>query len=69
MSMARKPPGKLAHKKSDVESKRDEGTACRTLANDWKNRPQGEEAGDEFVSLTNQLQVLGLKLREVPGDG
>ncbi|KAG5835587.1 hypothetical protein ANANG_G00245580 [Anguilla anguilla] len=69
MSMSRKQPGKLAQKKSDVEGKRDEQTARSALANDWKNRPQGDETGDESVSLTNQLQALGLKLREVPGDG
>ncbi|XP_061075121.1 OTU domain-containing protein 3-like isoform X2 [Conger conger] len=64
----KKSPGKLVQK-SHVESKQDEHTACRTLANDWKNRPQGEEVGNEFVSLTNQLQALRLKVREVPGDG
>ncbi|KAJ8360716.1 hypothetical protein SKAU_G00172410 [Synaphobranchus kaupii] len=69
MYMSSKLSGKLAHKKSDVESKRDVQTACRALANDWKNRPLGEEVGDEFVSFANQLQALGLKLREVPGDG
>ncbi|KAG7477586.1 hypothetical protein MATL_G00071380 [Megalops atlanticus] len=69
--MSRKLSGKMAqgNRKTDAERKRDEWAARRALAKDRKNRPQGEEVGDEFVSFTNQLQALGLKLREVPGDG
>ncbi|KAJ8260228.1 hypothetical protein GJAV_G00178560 [Gymnothorax javanicus] len=63
MSMSRK----LTHKTSNVEKEQDKLTACRSSASDGRNRL--EEGGEEFVSLTNQLQALGLKLREVPGDG
>lgn len=56
-------------KKADLERKRDERAARRALAKERRNRTG--EAGDleEFVSFANQLQVLGLRLREVPGDG
>ncbi|XP_018428148.1 PREDICTED: OTU domain-containing protein 3 [Nanorana parkeri] len=56
-------------KKAGIERKRDERAARRALAKERKNR--AGEAGDaeEFVSFTNQLQVLGLRMREVPGDG
>ncbi|XP_039611950.1 OTU domain-containing protein 3 isoform X2 [Polypterus senegalus] len=58
------------NKKADVERKRDERAARRALAKERKNRPgSAVEEEEEFVSFTNQLQVLGLKLREVPGDG
>ncbi|KAJ8265042.1 hypothetical protein COCON_G00141410 [Conger conger] len=69
--MSRKQSGKLVrgNRKSDVERKRDERAARRALAKDRKNRPQGDDEGAEFISFTNQLQALGLKLREVPGDG
>ncbi|GAA6107232.1 OTU domain-containing protein 3-like [Tachysurus ichikawai] len=39
------------------------------LDNDWKSRPPGDDEGEEFDSFSNQLKALGLKLREVPGDG
>lgn len=69
--MSRKQSGKLVrgNRKSDVERKRDERAARRALAKDRKNRPQRDDEGAEFISFTNQLQALGLKLREVPGDG
>nr|XP_015192782.1 PREDICTED: OTU domain-containing protein 3 [Lepisosteus oculatus]XP_015192783.1 PREDICTED: OTU domain-containing protein 3 [Lepisosteus oculatus] len=69
--MSRKQSAKAGrgNRKCDVERKRDERAARRALAKDRKNRPPGEEQGEEFVSFSNQLQVLGLKLREVPGDG
>ncbi|KAJ8257726.1 hypothetical protein GJAV_G00189020 [Gymnothorax javanicus] len=69
--MSRKQSGKLVrgNRKCDVERKRDERAARRALAKDRKNRPQGDDEGAEFISFTNQLQALGLKLREVPGDG
>ncbi|MBN3324722.1 OTUD3 protein, partial [Atractosteus spatula] len=69
--MSRKQSAKAGrgNRKCDVERKRDERAARRALAKDRKNRPPGEEQGEEFVSFSNQLQALGLKLREVPGDG
>lgn len=52
-----------------MERKRDERAARRAIVKDRKNRPQDNDEGAEFVSFSNQLQALGLKLREVPGDG
>ncbi|CAL8363849.1 unnamed protein product [Lota lota] len=57
------------NKKSDVERKRDERAARRAIAKDRKNRSQDADDGEEFVSFSNQLQSLGLRLREIPGDG
>uniref|UniRef100_A0A8C8S8N7 OTU domain-containing protein 3 n=1 Tax=Pelusios castaneus TaxID=367368 RepID=A0A8C8S8N7_9SAUR len=59
-------------KKAEVERKRDERAARRALAKERRNRASlegGDAAAQEFVSFANQLQALGLKLREVPGDG
>lgn len=69
--MSRKQSGKpiKGNRKYELERKRDERAARRALAKDKKNRPPGGEDGEEFVSFSNQLQALGLKLREVPGDG
>ncbi|KAM4738401.1 OTU domain-containing protein 3 [Anableps anableps] len=58
-----------SNKKGEVERKRDERAARRAIAKDRKNRPQDNDEGAEYVSFSNQLQALGLKLREVPGDG
>lgn len=69
--MSRKQSGKpvRGNRKYDLERKRDERAARRALVKDRKNRPPGEGEGEEFVSFSNQLKALGLKLREVPGDG
>ena len=69
--MSRKQAAKpvRSNKKCDVERKRDERAARRAIAKDRKNRPQDGDEGAEFVSFSNQLQALGLRLREVPGDG
>ncbi|XP_024060839.1 OTU domain-containing protein 3 isoform X2 [Terrapene carolina triunguis] len=59
-------------KKAELERKRDERAARRALAKERRNRAPPEDGGDaaqEFVSFGHQLQALGLKLREVPGDG
>ncbi|RVE70110.1 hypothetical protein OJAV_G00061300 [Oryzias javanicus] len=58
-----------SNKKVELERKRDERAARRAFVKDRKNRPQDGDEGAEFVSFSNQLQALGLKLREVPGDG
>ncbi|XP_061841603.1 OTU domain-containing protein 3 [Nerophis lumbriciformis] len=57
------------NKKNQLERKRDERAERRAMAKDRKNRPQDADDGAEFVNFSNQLQALGLKLREVPGDG
>lgn len=58
-----------SNKKGEQKRKRDERAVRRAIAKDRKNRPQDGDEGAEFVSFSNQLQALGLKLREVPGDG
>lgn len=69
--MSRKQCGKpvRGNRKCELERKRDERAARRALAKDRKNRPPVEDEAEEFVSFSNQLKALGLKLREVPGDG
>ncbi|XP_015341087.1 OTU domain-containing protein 3 isoform X1 [Marmota marmota marmota] len=69
--VARSRPGS-GSRKAEAERKRDERAARRTLAKERRNRPEPGGGGgceEEFVSFANQLQALGLKLREVPGDG
>ncbi|XP_068603182.1 OTU domain-containing protein 3 [Brachionichthys hirsutus] len=69
MSRKQTPKPLRSNKKSELERKRDERAARRAIVKDRKNRPQDCDEGAEFVSFSNQLQALGLKLREVPGDG
>ncbi|XP_048417430.1 OTU domain-containing protein 3 [Stegostoma tigrinum] len=57
------------NKKLDLERKRDEKAVRRALAKERKNRPQEGSEDEEFLSFANQLLAMGLKLREVPGDG
>ncbi|XP_034501396.1 OTU domain-containing protein 3 isoform X2 [Ailuropoda melanoleuca] len=54
-------------RKAEAERKRDERAARRALAKERRNRPESGGGGgceEEFVSFANQLQALGLKLRE-----
>lgn len=69
--MSRKQSGKpgRGNRKCEVERKRDERAVRRALSKAIKNRPPGDDEGEEFVGFSNQLKALGLKLREVPGDG
>ncbi|XP_029290794.1 OTU domain-containing protein 3 isoform X1 [Cottoperca gobio] len=69
MSRKQTPKPVRSNKKSELERKRDERAARRAIVKDRKNRPQDGDEGAEFVSFSNQLQALGLRLREVPGDG
>ncbi|XP_075696592.1 OTU domain-containing protein 3 [Rhinoderma darwinii] len=56
-------------KKAELERKRDERAARRAIAKERRNRAGEDGDNEEFVSFANQLLVLGLRLREVPGDG
>uniref|UniRef100_A0A3B4AHU3 OTU domain-containing protein 3 n=1 Tax=Periophthalmus magnuspinnatus TaxID=409849 RepID=A0A3B4AHU3_9GOBI len=69
MSRKQTPKPVRSNKKSELERKRDERAARRAIAKDRKNKGQDGDDGAEFLSFSNQLQALGLKLREVPGDG
>ncbi|XP_006862471.1 PREDICTED: OTU domain-containing protein 3 [Chrysochloris asiatica] len=69
--VAKSRPGS-GSRKAEAERKRDERAARRALAKERRNRPEPSGGGsceEEFLSFANQLQALGLKLREVPGDG
>ncbi|XP_026576627.1 mitochondrial ubiquitin ligase activator of NFKB 1 isoform X1 [Pseudonaja textilis] len=66
--MSRKQAARTRPGKAEVERKRDERAARRALARERRNRAQGEgEHGGG--GLNEQLRALGLRLREVPGDG
>ncbi|XP_057686624.1 OTU domain-containing protein 3 [Corythoichthys intestinalis] len=69
MSSKRTGKPSRGNKKSELERKRDERSARRALAKARKNHPQDGDDGAEFLSFSTQLQALGLKLKEVPGDG
>ncbi|KAL6067375.1 hypothetical protein STEG23_012468 [Scotinomys teguina] len=70
--MSRKQAARAGRAAAAAEPRRsatDERAARRALAKERRNRPEAGGCEDEFVSFANQLQALGLKLREVPGDG
>ncbi|KAM4703970.1 OTU domain-containing protein 3 [Rhinophrynus dorsalis] len=56
-------------KKAEVERKRDERAARRAFVKERRHRAGESPDNEEFLGFANQLQVLGLRLREVPGDG
>uniref|UniRef100_U3FBX5 OTU domain-containing protein 3 n=1 Tax=Micrurus fulvius TaxID=8637 RepID=U3FBX5_MICFL len=64
--MSRKQAARTRPGKAEVERKRDERAGRRALARERRNRAQGEGDGG---GLNEQLRALGLRLREVPGDG
>uniref|UniRef100_J3SEY8 OTU domain-containing protein 3 n=1 Tax=Crotalus adamanteus TaxID=8729 RepID=J3SEY8_CROAD len=66
--MSRKQAARARPGKAEVERKRDERAARRALARERRNRAQGEGEPDGG-GLNDQLRALGLRLREVPGDG
>ncbi|XP_061623141.1 OTU domain-containing protein 3 isoform X2 [Phyllopteryx taeniolatus] len=68
-SISTKSKPSRGNKKSELERKRDERSARRALAKARKNPPQDGEEDAEFLTFSTQLQAMGLKLREVPGDG
>ncbi|XP_039223376.1 OTU domain-containing protein 3 isoform X3 [Crotalus tigris] len=67
-AMSRKQAARARPGKAEVERKRDERAARRALARERRNRAQGEGEPDGG-GLNDQLRALGLRLREVPGDG
>ncbi|XP_013926849.1 PREDICTED: OTU domain-containing protein 3 [Thamnophis sirtalis] len=66
--MSRKQAARARPGKAEVERKRDERAARRAVARERRNRAQGEGEHDGG-GLNEQLRALGLRLREVPGDG
>ncbi|XP_048375363.1 OTU domain-containing protein 3 [Sphaerodactylus townsendi] len=68
--MSRKQAVKARPGKAEAERRRDERSARRAQARERRNRPQAEGEGVGTAGgLAGQLQGLGLRLREVPGDG
>ncbi|KAM6435521.1 OTU domain-containing protein 3 isoform 2-T2 [Liasis olivaceus] len=66
--MSRKQAARARPGKAEAERKRDERAARRALARERRNRAQAE-GEDDGGGLAEQLRGLGLRLREVPGDG
>lgn len=56
-------------KKAELERKRDERASRRAMAAERRNRAEESADPEEFLSFKKQLLVLGLRMREVPGDG
>lgn len=67
--MSRKQAARPRPGKGETERKKDIRAARRALARERRNRPQAEGEGTGPGSFASQLQALGLRLREVPGDG
>ena len=63
--MARGKKASKSQRRDDQERKRDERARRNALR---KEKDNLEEDG-EFVSFSNQLQVQGLKIKEIIGDG
>ena len=68
--------GKKAHNKSrgerkeELERKRDERARRSALRKEKQAKTYYSLEDDEdYVSFCNQLQAIGLKIREIPGDG
>lgn len=68
--------GKKAHnkprgeRKDDLERKRDERAKRSALKKEKQARAYYSFEYDEnYVSFCNQLQAVGLKIKEIPGDG
>ncbi|XP_063173500.1 OTU domain-containing protein 3-like isoform X3 [Candoia aspera] len=70
--MSRKQAARARPGKAEAERKRDERAARRALARERRSRARAEGEDDEDdggCGLAEQLRGLGLRLREVPGDG
>ena len=68
--------GKKGHNKSrgerkdDLERKRDERAKRSALRREKQAKTYYSLEDDEdYVSFSNQLQSVGLKIKEIPGDG
>ena len=57
-------------RKNDLERKRDE--RAKRLAMRKENKAKAyysPEDDKDYVNFSNQLQTIGLKIKEIPGDG
>lgn len=55
-------------KKEDLERKRDERARRRSMKKE-KEIEEYSENDENFVSFKNQLEAIGLKLKDILGDG
>lgn len=58
-----------SQRQSDLERKRDERSARRALQRERKLGEYLDKTDEDFVSFANQLEVLGLRIKDIPGDG
>ena len=57
-------------RQNEREQKRDERRVRRALNRERQLDDHYLDKGDvDFVSFKNQLEVLGLKIKDIPGDG
>ena len=57
-------------RKDDLERKRDERARRSALRKERQAKTYYSLEDDEdYASFCNQLQVVGLKIKEIPGDG
>ncbi|XP_065174771.1 uncharacterized protein LOC135804746 [Sycon ciliatum] len=68
--MAKKKQSK-SQRHMEVGHKREERSAKRALKHERQSKRENylEEDDVEFISFANQLQAIGLKIKDVPGDG
>ena len=59
-----------SQRKDDIERKRDERARRNALKKERESKEYYAFEDDEnFVSFRNQLEALGLKIKDIPGDG
>ena len=55
-------------RREELERKRDDRVRRNALKKERKAKEYLEE-DENFVSFSNQLEALGLKIKDIPGDG
>ena len=57
-----------SQRREDLERKRDDRVRRNALKKERKAKEYLEE-DENFASFSNQLEALGLKIKDIPGDG
>lgn len=55
-------------RRDELERKRDDRVRRNALKKE-RNAKEYLEEDENFVSFSNQLEALGLKIKDIPGDG
>ena len=55
-------------RREELERKRDDRVRRNALKKE-RNAKEYLEEDENFVSFSNQLEALGLKIKDIPGDG